>query len=95
MVILLGCLLIGIAICRIARDTLWWHFATTGLLGGFTTMSGLAVETEGLLDAGRVGAASSYVAASLLVGFAALLLGERIGSSGQRRNSAISMERER
>ena len=36
---LLGCLLIGFAASRIARDTRAWSFVVTGLLGGFTTMS--------------------------------------------------------
>jgi CrcB protein len=47
----------------------------TGLLGGFTTYSALAVEAVLLLDAGRPAAALLYLAVTLLAGFAAAFWG--------------------
>ena len=54
----------------------------TGLLGGFTTASGLAVDAVLLADAGRAGLAALYV----LVGAASLLLAGLAGAAlGRRR----------
>jgi len=47
----------------------------TGLLGGFTTFSALALEVTVLLQDGRVGLAAGYAAGSLGLGVVACLLG--------------------
>jgi fluoride exporter len=47
----------------------------TGFLGGFTTYSALAVETDGLLRDGRVTLAFVYVATTVVVGLLASLAG--------------------
>jgi CrcB protein len=57
-------------------------FLTTGVLGGFTTFSALAVDTVGLLDGGRAGWASVYVAATVVAGLAAVRAGVRAGTRG-------------
>jgi fluoride exporter len=49
-------------------------FLGTGVCGALTTFSTLQVELLGMLDAGRVGLAAAYAAASLAAGFAALHL---------------------
>jgi len=48
-----------------------------GLLGGFTTYSSFAVQSVEMLAAGRVTAAVVYVAATLVIGFAAAWAGLR------------------
>ena len=47
----------------------------TGFLGGFTTYSALAVESDGLLREGRAGLALVYVLATVVVGLVASLAG--------------------
>ena len=51
----------------------------TGLLGGWTTMSGFAVETVRLVDAGSAGPAVGYVLATIVAGLAAVALGRVAG----------------
>lgn len=59
----------------------------TGLLGGLTTFSGLAVEAVSLADAGRLVAAAAYVvvAVATLVGSAALGARAVVAVGGPRR----------
>ena len=47
----------------------------TGVLGGFTTFSSLALELERLLAAGQVATGLAYGAASVVLGFVACLAG--------------------
>ena len=47
----------------------------TGVLGGFTTFSALALEIERLLAGGSTGTALAYTGSSLVLGFLACLLG--------------------
>jgi fluoride exporter len=47
----------------------------TGFLGGFTTYSALAVETDGLLRDGRVAVALTYALTTVVVGLLASLAG--------------------
>ena len=51
----------------------------TGVLGGFTTFSSLAVDTAVLLDAHRTAEALAYGLGSVLAGVLAATLGARIG----------------
>lgn len=47
----------------------------TGVLGGFTTYSALAVQTDELLRSGQPGIALAYAASTVVVGFAVSVLG--------------------
>jgi CrcB protein len=82
---LTGCLLLGVLIAALfARhpDHPWLRpFLGTGVLGGFTTFSAFAVDTVQLADAGAVGAAVGYVAASVLGGVLAAAAGVALGRS--------------
>jgi CrcB protein len=78
---LLGCLLIGLLLGRIAADGRWqaWRpFLGIGVLGGFTTYSAFAVETVDLVGEGAWWLGLAYVAASLVGGLAAVAAGERL-----------------
>lgn len=46
-----------------------------GFLGGLTTFSSFAIESSMLMGSGRMGSASLYVGANLLVGWLALMVG--------------------
>lgn len=75
---LLGALAIGVvATSRRVGDGPDWlrPFLITGVLGGFTTFSAIALELGLLLDAGRVLSATGYLLATLLGGLAAVQLG--------------------
>jgi CrcB protein len=52
----------------------------TGVLGGFTTYSSLALDVVGLADDGAWGVAIGYAAATLLLGACAALAGVILGS---------------
>jgi CrcB protein len=69
---LVGCLAIGVALVALTEALAgpgWLRLAIApGFLGGFTTFSAFAVEAVRLVDAGAVGAAAAYVAASVVVG---------------------------
>ena len=56
----------------------------TGVLGGFTTFSGLALGVVLLLDAGRLAVAGAYVAASVLTLLAGGVLGRRLSGLAWR-----------
>ena len=73
---LVGCLAIGLAARKLARDTVAWAFVVTGVLGGFTTFSAFAVELNDLLDADRFGIAASYLALTLVGGYVATAIAE-------------------
>jgi len=53
----------------------WRAFAGTGFLGAYTTFSTFVVETDQLLDHGRLRVALTYVVASLVAGLAAAAIG--------------------
>ena len=76
---MLGCFLVGLAATRFHRGSLVWAFVATGILGGFTTMSGFAVELNDLAEAGRSGVMITYLVATLGAGFVALTAAEMIG----------------
>ena len=56
----------------------------TGMLGGFTTFSSLALELERLLADGAIGTAAAYAAASLACGLLACLLGVVVAARHHR-----------
>jgi CrcB protein len=69
---IVGAVLIGLAARGYARDTVFWAFAATGVLGGFTTFSAFAVELNDMADAGRLPLAVAYVAVTVIGGLAAV-----------------------
>ncbi len=50
-------------------------FAAVGVLGGFTTFSAFSLETVLMIERGQFGAASAYVAASVVGSIALLFVG--------------------
>jgi fluoride exporter len=80
---LVGCLLMGVLLARLAgAGRPWVHpFVGVGLLGGFTTYSAFAVETVQLFEAGARASAAGYVAASVLGGVLAVAAGLRLGGA--------------
>jgi CrcB protein len=73
----IGCLLIGLAARTLATGTVAWAFAVTGVLGGFTTFSALAVELNDLADAERLPMAVLYGAVTLVAGIGATFVAHR------------------
>jgi CrcB protein len=74
---LLGCLALGLVVGR-WRHTVWVRpVVGTGVLGGFTTWSALAVETDRLVS-GAPALALAYLAVTTLGGLGAVLLGLRL-----------------
>lgn len=71
---LVGAFLIGLAARNVVRDTTAWAFTVTGVLGGFTTFSALAVELNDLADADRLPLALAYAAVTLTAGVAATMV---------------------
>ncbi|MFM8350266.1 MAG: fluoride efflux transporter CrcB [Actinomycetales bacterium] len=76
-----GCLIIGSASVFIAgrhRELQWRALVVTGFLGGCTTFSALALETVALLDSGLPLVALAYLAATLILGAVAVLVGAHL-----------------
>jgi CrcB protein len=73
-----GCLLLGVLVAGWPHARWARPFFGTGVLGGFTTFSAFALETDRLLDRAPW-VAVSYVALSLLLGLSAAALGVRVG----------------
>ncbi len=72
-----GCLVIGFAARHLVVGTTAWAFAVTGVLGGFTTFSALAVELNEFADADRLPLAVLYGAVTLVAGIAATFVAHR------------------
>jgi len=62
-------------------------FAGTGILGGYTTYSSLAVDTDGLIAAQSVGVSVLYASATIVVGALASLAGIALASGIARRRA--------
>ncbi|MBB3086175.1 fluoride efflux transporter CrcB [Geodermatophilus sabuli] len=77
-----GCLAMGVLLALLAAhspEPAWVRpFLAVGVLGGYTTYSAFAVEAVGLGDAGRLGAAAGYVAASVVGSVLAVAAGARL-----------------
>lgn len=56
----------------------------TGFLGGFTTYSALAVETDSLLRGDQVALGVAYALGTVIAGLAAAFAGIAVGSRGRR-----------
>lgn len=65
------------------------HFLGTGLLGGFTTYSALAVQTALLVEAGNTAQAMTYSVGTIVAGMAAAVAGMLVV------RSLMSIQRER
>lgn len=75
---LVGALVIGVVASSqsVADGPSWLRpFVITGVLGGFTTFSALALETGLLLDDGRVGVAAGYLVLTMVGGLLAVRVG--------------------
>ena len=74
---LLGCLLIGALYGFVKSHHPHWisPLAVTGFLGGFTTFSTFALDTQKLVEAGNYGTAISYVLISIIAGLALSVIG--------------------
>ena len=73
----LGSFLMGVFVIVAAQRGLSHYspFVMTGLLGGFTTFSAFSLETITLFERGQIGAAGLYVAVSVGLSLAGLMLG--------------------
>jgi len=80
-----GCLLIGIIYGLSERSNIlspeWRVFLAAGFCGGFTTFSTFSYESINLIRDGEFFILSLYVAASVILGFAATYLGMTIMKS--------------
>jgi fluoride exporter len=75
---LVGSFCLGVVLARRAGQ-LSIHFWAIGVFGSFTTFSAFSFEVFELLDIGAVAVAAGYVAASLLGGLCAAVVGLRVG----------------
>lgn len=73
---ILGCLMIGFAARHVERNTRAWAFMVTGVLGGFTTFSALAIELNDLAEADRMTLAIVYGAVTLAAGIGATAIAD-------------------
>ncbi len=83
-----GCLLLGILVS--ARPEAPWlrPFLGTGVLGGFTTFSAFALESDRLLVRSP-GVALAYLGLTLIGGLGAAALGMRLGGRGAPRAAEV------
>jgi fluoride exporter len=82
-----GALAMGIAVGLLVRNTtasaVWSPLLITGLLGGFTTVSALALDTFSLINSGATLVAAGYFLVTILGGFLAVALGHRLAGDRQ------------
>lgn len=77
---LVGALAIGVLAGTLTRreGNVLGPFLITGLLGGFTTVSALAIEVVALFETGAVVVATTYFVVTIAGGLAAVALGHRL-----------------
>lgn len=78
MVNITGCFLIGMVYSLSEKGSMnvdWRLFLATGILGGFTTFSAFSMETVFMLKQGLISSAFLYTGLSIILGFAATMLG--------------------
>lgn len=69
------------------RHRLWRAFLGTGVLGGWTTYSALAVDGAILVKHGHIATSLGYLAASVAAGVAAVALGMAVGRAAADRGA--------
>ncbi len=85
-----GCLAIGVLMVWVGAGrapAAARPFLGVGFLGGFTTFSAYAVGLPVLLDAGQASLAGLYLAATVVLAIAAVLVGTILGGRLQRQPS--------
>lgn len=84
-----GCLLIGVLLVLVVETgrghPLARPFLGVGVLGGYTTFSGYAVDAQRLIDAGHPGTAIAALAATPLLALAAVAVAARATRAAVRR----------
>jgi CrcB protein len=76
--------LLGLLLARLATNDRYKPFLVPGIVGGFGTLSLVAVETALLIDDGEVMLGVEYLAATVVVGVLVVLLGSWIGRGKSR-----------
>jgi fluoride exporter len=76
-----GSLVMGLLFVLLASRTQLHPFLLTGVLGGFTTFSAFSLDAVALWERGLGTQAALYVAASVILSIAALILGAAIAKA--------------
>lgn len=82
----LGCFL-ALVLARFPPTRFLRPFVATGFIGSYTTYSTFAVETDLLVENGRLGVAMAYVVASVAAGVAAAWAGALLGGVRRTRRT--------
>lgn len=77
----IGGFLIGTCVHAVPREHYLWYLIVTGFLGGFTTFSAFSLETVSMLRSQQYAYALAYVALSIFLSFAAVVIGMQVKSN--------------